>query len=84
MNRPPPRKDLSHLNKKDQQFEKQLTDLLQTDEQGKEEVSEEAVRKLLPRYEVRIQTEHDPVAESTKRYREMAEEVDDRYSKYDE
>lgn len=39
----------------------------------------EAVRRLPPRWEIRIQTEHDPVAEETKKYRSMAQEVDDRY-----
>ncbi|MBW5445659.1 hypothetical protein GE107_06220 [Cohnella sp. CFH 77786] len=39
----------------------------------------EAVRKLPPRWEIRIQSERDPVAEETKLYRSMAKEVDDRY-----
>ena len=40
---------------------------------------EEAVRKLPPRWEIRIQTERDPVAEETALYRTMAKEVDGRY-----
>lgn len=37
---------------------------------------------LSPRYEVRIQTEYDPIVEETKRYRSMAREIDDRYDRY--
>lgn len=44
---------------------------------------EMAVRELPPRWEIRIQTERDPVAEETKLYRSMAREVDDRYDKLD-
>jgi hypothetical protein len=40
---------------------------------------EEAVRRLPPRWEIRIQSEYDPVAEETARYRAMAQEVDSRY-----
>ncbi len=43
----------------------------------------EAVRKLPPRWEIRMQTEHDPVAEETRKYRTMAREVDDRYDRRD-
>ncbi|KIL37402.1 hypothetical protein SD71_01710 [Cohnella kolymensis] len=43
--------------------------------------AEAAVRALPPRWEIRIQTEYDPVAEETKLYRSMAREVDDRYGK---
>lgn len=39
----------------------------------------EAVRKLPPRWEIRIQSERDPVAEETALYRKMAKEVDGRY-----
>jgi hypothetical protein len=42
---------------------------------------EAAVRALPPRWEIRIQTEYDPVAEETKIFRSMAREVDDRYGK---
>ncbi|UJF32372.1 hypothetical protein [Paenibacillus hexagrammi] len=33
--------------------------------------------------EIRIQAEVDPVLEETKRFRELADEVDTRYEKYD-
>ncbi|MBB6731274.1 hypothetical protein H7C18_10180 [Cohnella sp. CBP 2801] len=40
---------------------------------------QEAVARLSPRWEVRIQSERDPVAEETTKYRKLAKEVDDRY-----
>lgn len=43
---------------------------------------ERARVKLPPKYEMRIHTEHDPVAEETKLFRSMAKEVDGRYDKY--
>ncbi|WP_240489117.1 hypothetical protein [Cohnella thermotolerans] len=44
-----------------------------------EDPAEEAVAKLSPRWEIRVQSTFDPVAEETARYRKMAKEVDDRY-----
>ncbi|WP_372660416.1 hypothetical protein [Cohnella sp.] len=41
----------------------------------------EAVKRLSPRWEIRIQTNRDPIAEETKAYREIAREVDNRYDK---
>lgn len=38
--------------------------------------------QVSPKYEVRIRTELDPIAEETKRYRQMAAELDDRYDRY--
>ncbi|OUM94841.1 MAG: hypothetical protein A9Z00_09075 [Thermobacillus sp. ZCTH02-B1] len=44
---------------------------------------EELVRlNLPPKYEVRIQTEYDPIVEETKRYRSMAREIDGRYDRF--
>jgi hypothetical protein len=40
---------------------------------------DEAVKALPPRWEIRIQTDRDPIAEETKVYRSIAREVDDRY-----
>lgn len=40
---------------------------------------EEAVKRLPPRWEIRIQTERDPIAEETAWFRSIAKEVDDRY-----
>jgi hypothetical protein len=42
---------------------------------------QEAVARLSPRWEIRIQSELDPVAEETAQYRKLAKEVDDRYDK---
>jgi hypothetical protein len=44
---------------------------------------DEAVKRLPPRWEIRIQAERDPIAEETKAYRAMATEIDDRYDKID-
>lgn len=47
-----------------------------------EDPKREALRHLSPRYEARTQAERDPIVEETERYRQMAEEVDDRYDDY--
>ncbi|MDF2961129.1 MAG: hypothetical protein K0S39_2864 [Paenibacillus sp.] len=48
------------------------------------EDADKAARKRLPlKTEIRIQAQTDPVVEETKQYRQMAEEVDGRYSRYD-
>ncbi|MDG0810133.1 hypothetical protein OMP40_12825 [Cohnella rhizosphaerae] len=41
--------------------------------------NEEALARLSPRWEIRIQTERDPVAEETAAYRKLAQEADGRY-----
>ncbi|MDI4648241.1 hypothetical protein KB449_25040 [Cohnella sp. F6_2S_P_1] len=41
--------------------------------------NEEALSRLSPRWEIRIQTERDPVAEETAAYRKLAKEADGRY-----
>ncbi|MNI17172.1 hypothetical protein D3C73_705320 [compost metagenome] len=46
--------------------------------------AEDTARKLLPmKTEIRIQAQIDPIVEETKKYRKMAEEVDDRFARYD-
>lgn len=35
-----------------------------------------------PAYEVRIQTVRDPIVEETRRFRQLAQEIDDRYDRY--
>jgi 23S rRNA A2030 N6-methylase RlmJ len=46
--------------------------------------AEEAARKRLPfKTEIRILAETDPLVEETKRYRQIADEVDTRYDRYD-
>ena len=67
-------------NKKN--MEEQLSQLLTEGEIAQKDPDKEAPKRLSPRYEIRIQTEHDPIAEETKRYRGMAKEIDDRYDKY--
>jgi hypothetical protein len=44
---------------------------------------DDAVKALPPRWEIRIQTDRDPIAEETKIYRAIAREVDDRYDNID-
>jgi|GEM_PF-4359391 len=39
-------------------------------------------RSVSPRYEIRIQTKSDPIAEETRQYRAMAKEIDGRYDDY--
>jgi hypothetical protein len=39
--------------------------------------------RISPRYEIRIQTELDPIVEETKQYRKLAKEIDDRYDRFD-
>lgn len=68
----------------DKKVEQRISELLASDEQDRANVEDEALNKLLPRYEIRIQAQFDPVAEETKQYRTMAKEIDDRYSEYDE
>nr|WP_211748416.1 hypothetical protein [Paenibacillus sp. Marseille-Q4541] len=38
--------------------------------------------QVSPKYEIRIQTEFDPILEETLKFRSMAKEVDDRYDAY--
>jgi hypothetical protein len=39
--------------------------------------------RISPRYEIRIQTELDPIVEETKQYRKLAKEIDGRYDRFD-
>lgn len=61
------------------QAERLLAEQLLGGDADAADAQSEAVRKLPPRWEIRIQTEHDPVAEETKKYRTLAKEVDGRY-----
>lgn len=66
--------------KRDNEAERLLAERLVEGEPERAEVpAAEAVRKLSPRWEIRVQTERDPVAEETKLYRTLAKEVDGRY-----
>ncbi|MCS7461546.1 hypothetical protein N0M98_15445 [Paenibacillus doosanensis] len=65
------------------QLEEQLAKNL-TEGEMEQTDTEEAARKRLPiKTEIRIQAQIDPIMEETRKYRQMAEEVDDRYAKYD-
>jgi 23S rRNA A2030 N6-methylase RlmJ len=67
-------------------MKKMEEELAQTLAEGEMEAqnAEEKARKRLPiQTEIRIQAHIDPVVEETKRFRKMAEEVDERYTRYD-
>lgn len=66
-----------------EKLEKELSELLSEAEERSEEERQEETRKSLPhKYEIRIQTELDPIVEETLKYRSMAKEIDGRYDEY--
>lgn len=65
------------VNEAEELLARKLTD----DEPVSSNAEEEAVKRLSPRWEIRIQSNRDPIAEETKAYREIAQEVDGRYDK---
>lgn len=72
---------MEHNDNKARSAEELLAERLTEGEQETDAPEVEAVRRISPRWEVRIQAERDPVAEETKLYRTLAREVDDRYDK---
>lgn len=60
-------------------FERRVSELLTEGDMERADPNEAAVRRLHPRWVIRIRAERDPVVEETVRYRQLAEEVDDRY-----
>lgn len=68
--------------KSDQDLERQLSEMLTDGEMEKKDREKEERRLLSPKYEIRIQTQLDPIVEETLKYRSMARELDDRYDKY--
>jgi hypothetical protein len=66
-------------NEAGNEAERLLAERLTLTEPEREDPVSEAVRRLPPKWEIRIQTKHDPVAEETAVYRSLAEEIDDRY-----
>ncbi|WP_343224462.1 hypothetical protein [Paenibacillus sp. ACRRX] len=64
------------------ELEAQLEALLTAGEMETEEMEEAARKCVIPRTEVRIQTELDPIVEETRRFRSIAKEVDNRYDLY--
>ncbi len=64
------------------ELERELSERL-TDGDMVEEERDSLERRLIPpKYEVRIQVEHDPIIEETLQYRKIARELDDRYDDY--
>ncbi|WP_433922500.1 hypothetical protein [Paenibacillus taichungensis] len=65
------------------ELERRLSDMLTEGDMEESGDADKRERQLIPpKYEVRIQTERDPIVEETLKYRDMAREVDDRYDHY--
>ncbi|UPK44636.1 MULTISPECIES: hypothetical protein [Paenibacillus] len=65
------------------ELERRLSDMLTEGDMEESGDADKRERQLIPpKYEVRIQTERDPIVEETLKYRNMAREVDDRYDRY--
>ncbi|MEO2261293.1 hypothetical protein ABGV43_30760 [Paenibacillus amylolyticus] len=65
------------------ELERRLSDMLTEGDMEESGDTDQRERQLIPpKYEVRIQTERDPIVEETLKYRKMAREVDDRYDRY--
>lgn len=65
------------------ELERRLSDMLTEGDMEESSDADKRERQLIPpKYEVRIQTERDPIVEETLKYRDMAREVDDRYDRY--
>jgi hypothetical protein len=65
-----------------EQLEREVADILSTSGAKAEDPSEAARKRLIPKYEIRVQTQLDPIVEETLRFRKLAKEVDSRYDKY--
>ncbi|AZK44815.1 hypothetical protein [Paenibacillus lentus] len=66
-----------------EKLEKELSEMLSDVEEKSEKERLEETRKSLPhKYEIRVQTELDPIVEETLKYRSMAKEIDGRYDNY--
>ncbi|AWB46791.1 hypothetical protein DCC85_03410 [Paenibacillus sp. CAA11] len=70
------------MEQQDKELERQLSELLTDGELNEENRQEEGRKRLSPKYEIRIQTELDPIVTETRKYRSMAKEIDNRYDKY--
>ncbi|QOS76801.1 hypothetical protein JNUCC31_18365 [Paenibacillus sp. JNUCC31] len=65
------------------ELERRLSDMLTEGDMEESGDADKRERQLIPpKYEVRIQTERDPIVEETLKFRDMAREVDDRYDRY--
>ncbi|MEJ8303475.1 hypothetical protein [Saccharibacillus sacchari] len=65
-----------------EKLEEELSELLTEGELKDEDRERKQREQISPRYEIRIQTSLDPIVEETRLYRQMAEEIDDRYDDY--
>jgi hypothetical protein len=63
-------------------LEDEVSQALTEGEMKQTDPAELARKRLLHRYEIRIKAEQDPIAKETELYRQMADEVDGRYSQY--
>lgn len=63
-------------------LEKTVAETLEYGIMRRKDPDREALQRLNPRYIVRIKAERDPIIEETDLFREMAQEVDDRYDDY--
>ncbi|MGG1876348.1 hypothetical protein ABDI30_01970 [Paenibacillus cisolokensis] len=66
----------------EQDLERQLSEMLTEGEMQDKDREKEQRRLVSPKYEIRIQTQLDPIVEETLKFRSMAKEVDGRYDKY--
>lgn len=66
----------------EREIERKLNELLTEGEIAQERAASRGRNRIFPPYEIRVQTERDPIVEETQLYRRMAEEVDDRYDRY--
>ncbi|WP_145410041.1 hypothetical protein [Paenibacillus xylanexedens] len=65
------------------ELEQRLRDMLMEGDMEDSGDADQRERQLIPpKYEVRIQTERDPIVEETLKFRQLAREVDDRYDRY--
>jgi len=63
-------------------LERKLSDMLTEGEMEQGDRKAQELRRISPKYEIRIQTTLDPIVEETRRYRQIGRELDDRYDKY--
>lgn len=65
-----------------EKLEEELSELLTQGELKDDDRERKEREQISPRYEIRTQTTLDPIVEKTLLYRQMAEEIDDRYDDY--
>lgn len=66
----------------EQDLERQLSEALTEGAMQEKDREKEERRLISPKYEIRIQTQLDPIVEETIKFRSMAKEIDNRYDKY--